>query len=150
MLCAYDKTIEACRRLWGDFSAIIRNSGEVEAEVMDSVQRALSISRVRGRQFTSSDFWHLVEACSRLDYSHIADTFKTLQVTAIMVLGCLNVNIIKTATLGSSLGDTANTFIDYYFKVLLKPFLPDIYWKILYPTFRGVTYSAVVCLALFW
>ena len=79
----------------------------------------------------------------------MADALKTLQVTALVLVGCLNVKFVKTATLGSSVGETVNSTVHFYAEKLVKPFLPLKYWNIIAPTISVSAYSAAVYLAMF-
>ena len=64
-------------------------------------------------------------------------------------MGCLNVHVVKAASLGSSVGESMSSIVHYYIDMILKPLVPAMYWDIISPTITASTYSASIYLAVF-
>lgn len=150
LLVGYDKTIEAYNKIKNDMLVTIHTLKDLEAKSKDTVDKALSAYHKKDLSGLSiEDAKHIIEVLRQVDYKHAAGALKTLQVTAMVVMGCLNVQIVKAASLGSSVGETVNMTVHYYIDMILKPFIPSKFWDIISPTITASTYSTSMYLAMF-
>ena len=64
-------------------------------------------------------------------------------------MGCLNVKVIKATSLGSSVGSTVSSLVEYYLHMIFKPLIPSKYWSIISPSIVAFIYSVSIYLAVF-
>jgi hypothetical protein len=150
LLVGYDKTAEAYNKIKDDVLVTILTLKDLEANSKETVDKAMNAYNKKDFSSLSiDDGKHLLGVLSKVDYKHAAEALKTLQITAMVIVGCLKVQVVKAASLGGSIGDTVSSTVHYYIDMILKPFINPMYWKIISPSITAFTYSVSIYLAVF-